>query len=378
MKFLQKFKRYMSAPVDADIQKEIDGQSLRSIRIVSLLVFLIEVAILILFFISNINGLNHDNMISLISVCYCIVLCAMAYFLSNRMLQSKDLHHSRFFIFKISFFVLFTVWAIFVDYRHYKLNDQMLTFFAVNLVMSCFIIFRPWIGTVLVGGSFAVLYAALYSVDKAAGIEPLNFLVLALASVACNTVRCHGQIDVASKAIRLNETIDELKSASRRDGLTGLLNRLALEDDASKTDGRHMTAYMIDINYFKEINDRYGHAAGDTILREVSEALLHLYPGAHYYRYGGDEFLVLSYKTPKENYGADIYDFRQEKYGITVELSIGNAQASPANYQELFDLIARADKALYVTKQRTHSAEHGGHDRRKRATDFNPAEVTGD
>lgn len=217
MKIFQKFNRYMSAPIDAGIQKEIDGQSLRSIRIVSLLVFLFEVATLILFFISNIRGLNHDNMISLISVCYCIILCAAAYFLSNKMLQSKDLYHSRFFIFKILFFVLFTVWAIFVDYRHYKLDDQMLTFFAVNLIMSCFIIFRPWIGVALMGGSFAGLYAALYSVDKAAGIQPLNFLVLALASIACNTVRCHGQINVASKAIRLNETIENRKPPRRPD-----------------------------------------------------------------------------------------------------------------------------------------------------------------
>jgi len=156
-----------------------------------------------------------------------------------------------------------------------------------------------------------------------------------------------------------------LKSASRRDGLTGLLNRLALEDDASTADGRQMTAYMIDINYFKEFNDQYGHAAGDTILREVSGTLKHLYPGAHYYRYGGDEFLVLTYKAPEENYGSDTYDFRQEKYGVTVDLSIGNAQGSPSNYQEVFDLISKADKALYITKQRTHSAEYGGHDRRK-------------
>jgi len=367
MKLIQKFIRYMNPSLDQEIQKEIDGQSLRSIRIVSLSVFMFEVASMVFFLISNIGGLNREKMVSLISVCYCVVLCAAAYYLSNKMLQSNGFQHSRFFIFKISFFILFTVWAVFVDYRHYKQDGQMLTFFAVNLIMTCFIIFRPWIGTVLVGGSFAGLFIVLYSVNRAAGIQPLNFLILAFVSIACNAVRCHGQINVASKTIRLNETITELKAASRRDGLTGLLNRLALEDDASNTDGRHMTAYMIDINYFKEINDRHGHAAGDTILREVSETLKSLYPAAHYYRYGGDEFLVLTYKPPEDNYGADTFDFRQTKYGITVDLSIGNAQGYPANYQELFDLIGKADKALYVTKQRTHSAEYGGHDRRKSA-----------
>lgn len=367
MKLLQKFIRYMNPSIDKEILKEIDGNSFRSIRIISLSVFLFEVVTIIMFFISNINGLDHDKMVSLISVCYCIILCATAYYLSNRMLQNKNLTHNRFFIFKILFFILFTVWAIFIDYRHYRHGDQMLTFFAVNLAMSCFVIFEPWLGTILVGGSFAGLYAALYSVDKATGIQPQNFIVLALISMACNAVRCHGQINVATQTIRLNETIAELKSASRRDGLTGLLNRLALEDDASTTDGRPMTAYMIDINYFKEFNDQYGHAAGDTILREVSETLKRLYPGANYYRYGGDEFLVLTYKAPEENYGSDTYEFTQEKYGVTVDLSIGNAQGSPSSYQELFDLISKADKALYITKQRTHSAEYGGHDRRRSA-----------
>ena len=46
-------------------------------------------------------------------------------------------------------------------------------------------------------------------------------------------------------------------------------------------------------------------------------------------------------------------------------LSIGSAQGEPAGYQEFFDLISEADKALYITKKRTHSVEFGGHDRRK-------------
>ena len=362
---LKKFIRYMNPSIAPDVQKEIDGQSLRNIRIVSFFVLLFETGALISFLARTVGHFDHNSMVSLVSVCYCLTLCAVGYFLSRKMLQVKDLPHSRFFLFKIAFFILFTVWAVFVDYRHYKHDDQMLTFFAVNLIMVCFVIFRPWLGAALVGSAYAGLYILLYSVDKAAGIEPLNFIVLALISIACNAVRCQGQLNVSTKTIRLNETNTALAAASRRDGLTGLLNRLALEDDAAKTNGHHLTAYMIDINYFKEINDRYGHAAGDAILRGVSETLKHLYPGGHYYRYGGDEFLVLTYKPPEDNYGADTYDFRQEEYGVTVYLSIGNAQGSPTNYHELFELISQADKALYVTKKRTHSAEFGGHDRRK-------------
>ena len=365
MKLLQKFARYMAPSLDPKIQNDIDRRSLRSIYVVSLIVIGFECLTLILFLSSRIGHFDHNAFVSLISVCYCIALCAFGAFLSRRMLQKKVLPHSRFFLFKILFFIAFTVWAIFVDYRHFKAGDQILTFYTVNLVMVCFVIFRPWIGAVLVGGSFLGLYIPLYIFNGAAGIEPLNLFVLALASIASNAIRCHVQISVSSKAIRLMENNDALETASRRDGLTGLQNRLALEADAAAADGRKTTAYMIDINYFKEINDKYGHIAGDTILREVSETLKHLFPGAHYYRYGGDEFLVLTHKPAEDNYGSDTFDFKQEQYGVRVFLSIGNAQGSPANYHELFDLISRADKALYVTKQRTHSVEFGGHDRRK-------------
>ena len=364
---IQRFTRYMFPSIEPKIQNDIDRRSLRSIHIISLIVIGFESLILILFLSSRINHFDHNAFVSLISVCYCIALCAFGAFLSKRMLQKKELSHSRFFLFKILFYIAFTVWAIFVDYRHFKMGDQMLTFYTVNLVMVCFVIFRPWIGAVLVGSSFIGLYVFLYIHNGAIGMEPLNLIVFALASIASNAIRCHVEINVSAKTVRLMENNDALETASRRDGLTGLQNRLALEADAARADGRKITAYMIDINYFKEINDQHGHVAGDAILRKTSETIKHLFPDAHYYRYGGDEFLVLTHKPAEDNYGSDTFDFKQEEYGVRVFLSIGNAQGSPANYQELFDLISCADKALYVTKKRTHSAEFGGHDRRKRA-----------
>ena len=365
MKLIKRFIRYMAPSVDPRIRSDIDRRSLQNIHVISVIVTGFECLTLLLFLLSRASHFDHNAFVSLISVCYCVILCAFGAFLSKRMLQKKEFPHRNFFLFKILFFIAFTVWAIFVDYRHFKAGDQILTFYTVNLVMVCFVVFRPWIGAILVGGSFIGLYVPMYLYNGAAGVEPLNLIVLALASIASNAIRCHVQINVSTKAIRLMENNEALESASRRDGLTGLQNRLALEEDAHHMDGRKATVYMIDINYFKEINDKYGHVAGDEILREVSATLQRLFSGAHYYRYGGDEFLVLTYKPPEDNYGSDVYDFKQEQYGMRVFLSIGNAQGSPASYQELFDLISKADKALYITKQRTHSVEFGGHDRRK-------------
>ena len=366
MKQIRRFLRYMNPVIEQRVKRDIDNQSLRNIWMISLIVLVFEALTVALYLAGHIGSLNRNSLTVMVRVGYCLVLCIAAFLLSGKMIRNKDLPHRHFFIFKIAFYILFTVWAMFVDYGHYKAGDQLLTYYTVNLVMICFVNFRPWIGAILVTASYAGLYAILYSIDKAAGIEPLNYIMFMIASIACNAIRCHGQVKNSTKAIRLAEINRELETASRCDGLTGLLNRLALEEDAKTADGRRMTAYMADINYFKEINDRYGHAAGDDILRETSETLKKLFPGGHYYRYGGDEFLVLTYKPPEENYGSDTYDFVQKNHGIKVLLSIGNAQGNPESYHELFELISRADKALYVTKRRTHSAEFGGHDRRKR------------
>ena len=121
---------------------------------------------------------------------------------------------------------------------------------------------------------------------------------------------------------------------------------------------------MIDVNYFKEFNDQHGHLIGDELLKETSKALKRLYPNGSHYRYGGDEFLVVTAQPFDKDYNADTYMFTYDPYDAQVLLSIGSAQGSPADYQAFFDLIARADKALYTVKKRTHSVEYGGHERR--------------
>jgi diguanylate cyclase (GGDEF)-like protein len=294
------------------------------------------------------------------------LLCGLAVFLSRKMQQNRNLSRKQCLAFKVFFFIAFSLWAIYADFRHYKVSEQMLTFYSVNLIMTCFIIFKPWIGMVLSGSAYLILYFTLFFFDRAAGIEPLNYIVLAFATIACNTVHYHSHIHACRREHILEDSNKALEKASRRDGLTGLQNRLALEEDAAETDGRHMTAFMIDINYFKEINDQYGHVVGDQLLKETSKILQQLFPGAHYYRYGGDEFLVLTHKPAQDNYGAPTYDFTHGESGAKVSLSIGSAQGEPSDYDELFELISQADKALYTVKERTHSVEFGGHERRRR------------
>jgi diguanylate cyclase (GGDEF)-like protein len=89
------------------------------------------------------------------------------------------------------------------------------------------------------------------------------------------------------------------RAAARVDPLTGVANRLRLEEDLEMVTRRDFdrsggAALMIDIDRFKAYNDHHGHLAGDAVLRRVAATLAdHTRPSDRVYRFGGEEFLVL-------------------------------------------------------------------------------------
>jgi diguanylate cyclase (GGDEF)-like protein len=118
---------------------------------------------------------------------------------------------------------------------------------------------------------------------------------------------------------------------------------------------------MIDIDYFKKINDTYGHAAGDEALRKLADQIRQALRTTDILgRYGGEEFVVLMPETDLAS-GHKIAErllhmvrelnIRSDKTEFGITISVGLAEQSQANAQTLDDLIDQADKALYTAKQ---------------------------
>ena len=159
----------------------------------------------------------------------------------------------------------------------------------------------------------------------------------------------------------------DLRHRSRHDGLTGLLNRRAMEEtllgqvQRSRRTGEPFTALMLDLDHFKTINDRHGHAAGDRALKHTAAALkAELREVDAVGRFGGEEFLVLMPGATVETAlpvaerlrTALVNDApRFEGATLLVSVSIGIAQwREPA--EEPSRLLMRADAALYDAKLR--------------------------
>jgi len=165
-------------------------------------------------------------------------------------------------------------------------------------------------------------------------------------------------------AIQLGRHKRSLRELSRTDSLTGLLNRgywreqLRQEFDDCREHGHSASLALIDVDHFKSSNDRYGHLAGDDVLREVGQCIrrnLRLTDIAG--RYGGDEFCVLLPDTEAGVAHEVLERLREEiaglafshAQGLRVSLSIGIASFD-ADLEDAQAWLKHADDALYRAK----------------------------
>ncbi|MBI5964659.1 MAG: diguanylate cyclase [Chloroflexi bacterium] len=158
---------------------------------------------------------------------------------------------------------------------------------------------------------------------------------------------------------------DELVKLSISDPLTELANRRYFFIQAEQIFSRpqrpdDLAILMVDIDHFKVVNDTYGHAAGDTVLRQLANRLnQHLRPRDILARYGGEEFVILLPRTPSNEAeqiakrlckSVGSKPFEVDRDSIHVTLSIGVAELEE-DTQGLDNLMRYADQALYQAKQ---------------------------
>ena len=151
------------------------------------------------------------------------------------------------------------------------------------------------------------------------------------------------------------------RDLATRDPLTGLANRRGFNEalDAGFAAGGPMSLLYLDLDRFKQVNDRYGHAIGDELLNCVAQRLLHIAgPDDCVARLGGDEFVLLrrsaASRTDLIELASRIHQRVTFPYGLgdveaDVGLSIGIASRSD-NMRDACDLVASADAALYRAK----------------------------
>lgn len=153
----------------------------------------------------------------------------------------------------------------------------------------------------------------------------------------------------------------KLEMQANQDGLTKLPNlRSFMPIALGELQRRVISIMMIDLDNFKQYNDRFGHLEGDQLLQEVSSVLRHLINEQDYIaRYGGEEFILLSTETDPIrvlHYGnklchsvAELFQHKKSLDALPITVSIGISTAETSQ-TDLRTLISEADHALYQSK----------------------------
>jgi diguanylate cyclase (GGDEF)-like protein len=162
----------------------------------------------------------------------------------------------------------------------------------------------------------------------------------------------------------LGIALSQIQSIAMRDDLTGLPNRRHMKEVLAEEEKRHrkqpaaLCLALLDIDHFKSINDTYGHAAGDEILRSFAQQLRFLLRTDDVLaRWGGEEFLLLLPNTEQEDailvldrLKHHLSAVRVETLGANLPISFSSGVAVMNEREAIVDTIRRADKAMFRAK----------------------------
>jgi diguanylate cyclase (GGDEF)-like protein len=236
----------------------------------------------------------------------------------------------------------------------------------------------------LYGGGAAFLFVALFIMLRAFIVRPVVDISATMQNILASddlgrriTVRRAWPREVRMVGNDFNKLMTELDrgreillTQSERDPLTGLFNRrrfdsaLTTESERANRTGRCLSVLLIDLDRFKPINDTYGHAAGDAILKAVASVLeARIRKVDVVARIGGDEFAVLAPETNAVAGHAlaaalvaavDGVELYFDGHKLNVGASIGVAALDPQDAEDVADVMARADEEMYRIKEARH------------------------
>ena len=239
-----------------------------------------------------------------------------------------------------------------------KPNAPAITFITFLLITPLFMIDKPYFMSLelVVASTVFLVWMHFIKQPEIWKADLMNTIIFTLVGIMIHVVVNSFRIKefVLIKEINKQKDIDELTGLKNKAALTRMINAFVADDDNNKG-----LLFVLDVDYFKSINDKYGHDVGDVVLQKLGEYLKEKFPNDEIVgRFGGDEFIIFLRNVDDlkqaDRIAREITSETPEliklptdevKFGISVGVAIYKGKEK--NYSEIFK---KADIALYKTK----------------------------
>ena len=302
-----------------------------------------------LFIFSLLNGLAADNKYFYLAAFIYSSVASVFFFI----LKKDSLVAQLLIYLSISMLFLF---GCFITQN--KPTSPAISFIAFLLITPLFMIDKPYFMSLelIIASTIFLIWMHFVKESATWQVDLMNTTIFTLVGI---------MIHIIVNSFRIKEfvLIREINSQKDTDELTGLKNKAALtrmiNQFFNETNNGKGLLFVLDINYFKSINDTYGHDVGDDVLRNLGGYLKQKFADKEIIgRFGGDEFIIFlrnvdDLKLADEtahaiiNETADLIKLPTDEVKFSVNIGAAVYQGKEKNYSELFK---KADMALYKTK----------------------------
>lgn len=352
-------------------------------KVVGYLFIFLEIILTVMSFINSSYHLNRHIVLYLIMIFVMLVYIVIFKRLDKNV---KSIRNMR--LVEIVFTGFMLLWGAAVSLLDQFSYGQIAVYVVTLMAVAVIPILEPLISFFLYFSVQAVFIIALPYFQKSAEIASdhiLNSVTFAIVSWVISRLLFKSNIETFLFQIEIQEKNEELRKINKRlekaneelkklsniDSLTGVFNRRKFKElvefkwEICLKHKIPITVIMIDIDYFKEYNDHYGHVAGDKSLRYVASVLSDCVKGPSdiMARYGGEEFIIVMSGISKKDAEIAAENMRNkvESLGIThdfskaskyLTISLGVYTTVPSLETSIEKIIQIADNALYEAKMR--------------------------